>query len=563
MIPFPQTEKLPSPVSDVWEDGAAGQIVSGEVFAQTPATVGFHSVLLLAMGLGAALASGTSAEAAIVDRPDQVAATAQLPIAANASLTDRPDVVVSTASVAVTGNAQVTDRPDGVSGAASAGVTGNVAAIDQPDGVASTASLAVSASAALQDRPDGVSASATSSTLIGFRSLLLMELGGAGRPAVSPLIGTLSAFDQPDTASATASLGITGNAAATDQPDRLNATASFNPMGFRSLLLMELGGAGMTSGPPPFVANLTAFDQPDRVASTAGPGVLLTSINGTSDYRITASPDLEVGDRIEVLSAVGGAVSEVTILPDATFSLSSGSTVTSFVVRVWSISEQAWGDPATQYVELFAAAAITDRPDTLTSQAQVTVTATLTAVDRPDSVTAAATLGSIQSSGDAALQDRPDSVAATASVAVTANATVTDLPDTLSAAAALSITANAAIVDRPDAVNATAGVLVVSVFDAAIFDAADALAASASLSIVGNVASVDQPDWVQAAGFTRTITFNAAFSDQPDIVLAAAILNIPGVSSRRVVRVDSASRKVDVSRGARIVTVDGKGRTVS
>jgi hypothetical protein len=39
MIQFPQTERLPSPVADVWEDGAAGDILRGEVFASAAAAI--------------------------------------------------------------------------------------------------------------------------------------------------------------------------------------------------------------------------------------------------------------------------------------------------------------------------------------------------------------------------------------------------------------------------------------------------------------------------------------------------------------------------------------------
>ena len=72
----------------------------------------------------------------------------------------------------------------------------------------------------------------------------------------------------------------------------------------------------------------------------------LTSINATADNRLTALPDLAIGDQIEVLSVNGGDISLVNINSDGTFD--ADETVTSFTCRAWSATDQTWGNSALQ-----------------------------------------------------------------------------------------------------------------------------------------------------------------------------------------------------------------------
>jgi hypothetical protein len=72
----------------------------------------------------------------------------------------------------------------------------------------------------------------------------------------------------------------------------------------------------------------------------------LTSVNATADNRLTALPDLAVGDQIEVLSVNGGFISSVNINSDGTFD--ADALVKSFYCRAWSATDQTWGSPSLQ-----------------------------------------------------------------------------------------------------------------------------------------------------------------------------------------------------------------------
>lgn len=78
--------------------------------------------------------------------------------------------------------------------------------------------------------------------------------------------------------------------------------------------------------------------------------VNITSLNPTSAYRITASPDLAVGDQIQVTSVTGGSISDVTLSADGTWSAAPG--VTSFTVTIWDATDSTWGAAGTQSTTL-------------------------------------------------------------------------------------------------------------------------------------------------------------------------------------------------------------------
>lgn len=82
----------------------------------------------------------------------------------------------------------------------------------------------------------------------------------------------------------------------------------------------------------------------------------LTSVNSTADNRLTALPDLDIGDQIEVLSVNGGDISSVNINSDGTFD--ADAAVTSFTCRAWSAAEQVWG---TYGIQAMVASAIRRR----------------------------------------------------------------------------------------------------------------------------------------------------------------------------------------------------------
>jgi hypothetical protein len=75
----------------------------------------------------------------------------------------------------------------------------------------------------------------------------------------------------------------------------------------------------------------------------------LTSVNPVSDYRITAIPDLAIGDQLQWGNVQGGTIADVTVNADATFSVEP--TVTAFDVRAWDASTAEWGSWATQTIE--------------------------------------------------------------------------------------------------------------------------------------------------------------------------------------------------------------------
>jgi hypothetical protein len=83
----------------------------------------------------------------------------------------------------------------------------------------------------------------------------------------------------------------------------------------------------------------------------------LASINTTSAYRITASPDLEIGDQLQARGVGGGAVpTGLNLYSDATFGFNVGETPAAFDVRAWDHDDATWGSWATQSVETNEAA---------------------------------------------------------------------------------------------------------------------------------------------------------------------------------------------------------------
>lgn len=75
--------------------------------------------------------------------------------------------------------------------------------------------------------------------------------------------------------------------------------------------------------------------------------VNLASVHSPSSERLTSSPDLEIGDQIEVSTIQGTGT--VTVADDATWQADIG--VTSFNFRVWDNTDGTWGAAATQTIQ--------------------------------------------------------------------------------------------------------------------------------------------------------------------------------------------------------------------
>lgn len=114
-----------------------------------------------------------------------------------------------------------------------------------------------------------------------------------------------------------------------------------------------------TGGPPQLKhggANLTVTNtdaQSDSITITIMPEadtdyVDLASIHPDPAQRITAIPDLEVGDQLQWGEVQGGTVADVIVENDATFSCAES--VTAFDVRAWGVTDAEWGAWATQTI---------------------------------------------------------------------------------------------------------------------------------------------------------------------------------------------------------------------
>lgn len=79
----------------------------------------------------------------------------------------------------------------------------------------------------------------------------------------------------------------------------------------------------------------------------------LTSVNSTSAYRITATPDLAIGDQLEAAGDSSGTTAAPTGLvlnSDATFYFQAGDTAVPFWVRVYDGTNKVWGSWALQTI---------------------------------------------------------------------------------------------------------------------------------------------------------------------------------------------------------------------
>jgi hypothetical protein len=100
------------------------------------------------------------------------------------------------------------------------------------------------------------------------------------------------------------------------------------------------------------VTNGDAQDDTQAVTLTAPTGknfVDLASVETEAENRITATPDLEIGDQIEWSNVQGGTIADVTVNDDGTFECEEA--VTAFDVRVWDSGDETWGSIATQDID--------------------------------------------------------------------------------------------------------------------------------------------------------------------------------------------------------------------
>lgn len=152
-------------------------------------------------------------------------------------------------------------------------------------------------------------------------------------------------------ANANRTFSIVQGAVEVDQTETGTGTATAATLS----LVFETAGADLKHGAA--TLRITRDDlATGDIAVTIDPetGLLyvdLTSVNTTADNRITAAPDLEIGDQLHARGVGGGAApAGLTLNADATFEFSSGNTPTDFDVRVWDVNDATWGAWATQSV---------------------------------------------------------------------------------------------------------------------------------------------------------------------------------------------------------------------
>jgi len=100
-----------------------------------------------------------------------------------------------------------------------------------------------------------------------------------------------------------------------------------------------------------YVTNGDDSDDFILIEITAPSGVSyvdLTTPDSTAENRITAVPDLEAGDQLEISNVVGGTINDVVVNANATFNCDE--LVTSFDVRCWDHDDATWGAIGTQDV---------------------------------------------------------------------------------------------------------------------------------------------------------------------------------------------------------------------
>lgn len=122
-----------------------------------------------------------------------------------------------------------------------------------------------------------------------------------------------------------------------------STTATFNVV-FDSTVDLKYGTATLTvsvTGQTAATSTIT-INPPD-----ARSWVTLTSVESTSSNRLTSSPsDLAIGDQIEVVSVTGGAITDVTLVADGTYS--ALDVVKQFSVRIWDSTDSTWGTVGVQ-----------------------------------------------------------------------------------------------------------------------------------------------------------------------------------------------------------------------
>ena len=501
--------------------------------------------------LGSAAAIAAAATSALADRNDAMAAAAGAQAAASSSLADQPNSLTSAATIAAAASSSPSDQPDSLGAASSAPVAASAAPQDQPDSLGSSSSAPTAASSSLQDQPDALTSSAgapsveasaglldapdalasTSSAAVAAAASAQDTADSLSATVLAPIGASASLGDAQDATSgqvlvpigAAASLGDGANisdgsvvtvsgagfrsiallpinmggggpniasASLFDSAAVSSSSVTLRPIGFRSLSGLPLS-QGAYLGPTTLISG-SLLDAPAALTSSAGPGVLLTSINGTVAYRITATADLEVGDRIELLSAVGGPMSDITINQDGTFILAPGSTVTAFDVRVWSISEQVWGSSATQSLDL---------------------TATIS------------------------LREQADMIAAILSQGVTASAAIFEANAFLGSAAALANSLSGSLGDSPDKMNSSGSAIAYTVMGVSMEDSPFTTGSLTALSVGGAAALFESQNLLQASGtFTSVVAMTgfASLEDASDLLTSAASVRNAPTSLRTV-----------------------------
>lgn len=225
--------------------------------------------------------------------------------------------------------------------------------------------------------------------------------------------------------------------------------------------------------------------------------VELTSINSESDFRITATPDLEIGDHLEARAVGGGAAPDgLTLNADATFEFIGAAEA--FDVRVWDPDDGTWGAWATQEVGLLATGAVS-----FAGSADLDAAGTLAAAG---AITWATSADLVADAG----------ISATGAVVWTTDA-VLNAPGTLAAASAITWSTSADLIAaEANDISATG---------------ASAWTGTADLDAVGTLASTVSVAFTSSADLTGALAYDLSATGQMLFASAADLAALAELSA--------------------------------
>lgn len=310
-------------------------------------------------------------------------------------------------------------------------------------------------------------------------------------------------------------------------------------------------------------------DQEDTIAITidAPSGVSFIDLdepNTTADNRITAAPDLEEGDQLEISNVVGGDIDDVTVNTDATFECEEG--VTSFDVRVWDVSDATWSAIATQNignsgdigaVEGFDVSgisgqvlvqgdlAVTDAADVAAISGVVLVQGDLSATEAADiaAISGESEIAGVE--GDLAVTEAADSAAIIGEVLVQGDLDAGEQSDVAAIAGEVDVTGDLSATEGADVAGIEGSVPAQG--DLSVTEgASDTAAASGQVIVQGDLGATEGQD-VAALNGTNDIIGTMAATEAADEGSAAGGVLVQGQLAAVEARDQAAaSGEVDV-----------------